>query len=181
MSCLNFEMQIVAWVEGELPTRDRAVVEEHLRGCSECRAFAAEIASWDQRLSREITMPRLSEAFDARLQAAIKQFPLPSPVAIAERKRELQRDYEEGLRRLDTVWRAPSRICEVVGIFVAVGLLLQLLWAMVGELLNTMDLFSGTTALSPLVGLVTLAVAGWVSAQLLAFTTRRFQQGPVLP
>lgn len=167
-------------IDGELPEPHRAILRRHLASCTSCRAFAEEVERWDLTLSREGVFPRISAGFDARLRAAMEASPAASAAELSERKRELQREYEDGMRRIESGWRTPSRLLELFGISLVVGLTLHLLWAQVGDLLTASGEWEGGGLLAMAIALGALVAAGWISAQMLVFSTRRFQQGPVL-
>src|SRR3972149_2557969 len=44
MDCRETQTLLTAFHDGELPAAERVRVEEHLRGCAECRALLADLA-----------------------------------------------------------------------------------------------------------------------------------------
>jgi anti-sigma factor RsiW len=100
MACEAFEDRILDYLENQLPAAERARVETHLGGCGECRAFARQLERLDAQLSRTLKPRALSPSFNARLRQRIQTMPLMTAVEIAERKRQLQSEYDADLAKL---------------------------------------------------------------------------------
>lgn len=81
-SCRAIERLIVAREDGELLAAERGLVEDHLRGCERCRAFAAD----QDVVRREIASmpwPVLPAELDRRTRRALRQNgPEAAPAAI---------------------------------------------------------------------------------------------------
>jgi anti-sigma factor RsiW len=100
MACETLEPKILQYVEHELPEAERLRVETHLATCTACRDFAQRLRQLDARLARAVKPPALSPAFNQKLRQRIQNTVVLSPFEIAERKRQLQAEYEAGLARL---------------------------------------------------------------------------------
>lgn len=48
MNCERIEQRLSAWIDGELPESERALLDEHLRGCERCRREADALAEVDR-------------------------------------------------------------------------------------------------------------------------------------
>jgi anti-sigma factor RsiW len=71
MACPEFEDLILDYCEGTASPADSALLESHIAACGGCRAYLAQQQELDLRLSKSLTRPSLSPAFDARLAARI--------------------------------------------------------------------------------------------------------------
>lgn len=100
MACKQFENRILAYLENQLPPADRAQITAHLEGCADCRAFARQLEHLDAQLTRALKVPTLPPSFNARLRQRIQTTTVLSDAEIAERKRQLQAEYEAGLARI---------------------------------------------------------------------------------
>ena len=67
MDCLETRTLLNAFHDGELPPPDRARVEEHLRGCTECGALLADLARADQAAGVPDPGPEYWDRFNARV------------------------------------------------------------------------------------------------------------------
>jgi anti-sigma factor RsiW len=106
MACEELENQIADYLENQLPPTDRTRVAAHLAGCADCRAFARQLEQLDAALLRAVKPPPIPATFKARLHRRIQIEPaVLSEAQRAERKRQLQAEYEAGLARLG--WRMP--------------------------------------------------------------------------
>lgn len=107
MACEQFENRILDFLENQLPLTERASVEAHLAGCTECQAFARQLEQLDAALLRRVKTPKLSENFNHKLSSRIQaEVIVLSRTELAERKRQLQAEYEAGLAKLG--WRLPN-------------------------------------------------------------------------
>ena len=101
MSCEEFEQKILDYQEEGLSPIQRQEVETHLAECATCRSFAREWQRLDRALSVQIEAPALSADFDRRLRERIHGASQPMPEAErAERKRQMQAEFESGIARL---------------------------------------------------------------------------------
>src|SRR5450432_3263380 len=115
MACEEFENQISDYLENQLPPADRARVAAHLAGCADCRAFAQQLEQLDAQLLRAVKTRALSADFKARLQQRVQMTVVLSEAERAERKRQLQAEYEAGLARLNRFTLPPRKLLEVLG------------------------------------------------------------------
>jgi len=102
MSCEEIENKILDYQENQLPLDQRVEVETHLAGCAGCRIFARQLQQLDAALSARVKVPALSAEFDRRLQERIQVAPAAlSEAQRAERKRQLQAEFEAGQVRIE--------------------------------------------------------------------------------
>jgi anti-sigma factor RsiW len=71
MNCREFEDLILESCEGAVSPAGRALLESHLAGCGECRAYFEMQKELDRLLARTLSPPALSPAFGKRLAARI--------------------------------------------------------------------------------------------------------------
>jgi anti-sigma factor RsiW len=101
MLCEEIENRILDYQENQLSAAQRAEVESHLAGCAVCRAFARQLQQLDATLSASVKIPALSADFDRRLRQRIQAAPaVLSEAQRAERKRQLQAEFEAGMSRI---------------------------------------------------------------------------------
>jgi anti-sigma factor RsiW len=101
MSCQEIKNRILDYQENQLSPAQREEVETHLAGCAACRIFARQIQQLDAALSRSVKVPALSANFDRRLWERIQAAPAAlSEAQQAERKRQLQAEFEAGMARI---------------------------------------------------------------------------------
>lgn len=101
MSCQEIEKRILDYQENQLSPPGRQVVEIHLAGCAHCRAFKHGLRELDAALLHGIKSPALSTDFDRRLRERIQATPMGlSAAQRAERKRQIQAEFEVGMLRL---------------------------------------------------------------------------------
>jgi anti-sigma factor RsiW len=101
MSCQEIENKILDYRENQLQPAERRAVEGHLAGCARCRAFDQDLQELDAALSRGIKLPAFSPDFDGRLRERIQAAPpMLSETERAERKRQLQAEFDAGMVRL---------------------------------------------------------------------------------
>ena len=129
MACEAFEQRIHDFVENQLTAPDRAVVEAHLAECIGCQALARQFRQLDRALSRQVKAPALSAGFDTRLRQRIQAGATRlSDAQRAERKRQLQGEYQANLARLhwwQTDW---AGVLNILGFAVLAGLAGWVLW-----------------------------------------------------
>ena len=102
MSCEEIENQILDYQENQLSPAQRVVVETHLAGCADCRSLARQLRQLEVVLSTRVKTPALSAAFDRRLQERILAAPaVLTEAQRAERKRQLQAEFEAGRGRIE--------------------------------------------------------------------------------
>lgn len=101
MLCEEVENRILDYQENQLSAAQRAEVETHLAGCPGCRRFARQLQQLDSTLSGSVKIPALSAGFDRRLRERIQSAPpVLSEAQRAERKRQLQAEFEAGMARI---------------------------------------------------------------------------------
>jgi anti-sigma factor RsiW len=101
MSCQEIEHSILDFQENRLSPAQRAEVETHLNSCADCRQLARQLRQLDAALSASVKVPALSAGFDRRLRERIQAAPAAlSEARRAERKHELQAEFEAGLARI---------------------------------------------------------------------------------
>jgi anti-sigma factor RsiW len=101
MSCEEIENRILDCPENQLPPAQRQEVEAHLATCAGCRTFARQLQRLDAALSTGVKVPALPADFDRRLRERIEAAPPAlSEAQRAERKRQLQAEFEAGMARL---------------------------------------------------------------------------------
>jgi len=101
MLCQEIENRIPDYQEDKLSPAQREEVETHLAGCAGCRAFVRRLQQLDAALSASVKVPALSANFDQRLRERIQAAPTAlSEAQRAERKRQLQADFEAGMARI---------------------------------------------------------------------------------
>ncbi|MHB1012254.1 MAG: anti-sigma factor family protein [Desulfobacteria bacterium] len=72
MDCRETRTLLTAFHDGELPTGDRARVEDHLRGCPECRALLADLARADQAAGVPDPGPAYWRRFNTRVMERVE-------------------------------------------------------------------------------------------------------------
>jgi hypothetical protein len=104
MKCDAIELHLA----GESSEQDSVndSIAEHLAACPGCRTFAQRLEQMDVALSKTVKAPALGHDFNLKLQQRIQAQRTLSPEYIAQRKRELQAEYEAGLKRLQP-WSLP--------------------------------------------------------------------------
>lgn len=101
MSCEAFERSILDYQEDLLSAAQRVEVEAHLAGCRDCQAFAQQLRELETALSVTLKVPGLSADFERALRERLQAKPATlSSAQRAERKRQLQMEFEAGLTRL---------------------------------------------------------------------------------
>jgi anti-sigma factor RsiW len=101
MLCEEIENEILDCQENQLSPARREEVETHLAGCAGCRTFARQLQQLDVELSGRIKIPALSADFNRQLRERIQAAPASmSEAQRAERKRQLQAEFEAGMARI---------------------------------------------------------------------------------
>jgi anti-sigma factor RsiW len=101
MSCEEIEDRILDYEDNQLSLPQRAEVEAHLAACPACRSFTRQLQQLDATLSAGVRVPALSPEFDRRLREQIQLAPAAlSEAQRAERKRQLQAEFEAGQARI---------------------------------------------------------------------------------
>lgn len=93
MDCGKTREMLAACHDGELSPADRARVEEHLRGCVECRAALARLAEIDAGVDVPDPGPEYWERFNRRVMERVEGEPAPAKAPPAQRgwaRRRLQ-------------------------------------------------------------------------------------------
>ena len=101
MPCSSFENRILDYLEDQLPAAAKAEVEAHLAGCPSCRDFARQLRQLDAALCRQVVPPALGPDFNARLHSKIAAAALLTETQRAERKRDLQADFEARMAQMN--------------------------------------------------------------------------------
>jgi len=73
MECRETQPLLTAFHDGELPAAGRARVEEHLRGCPDCTAMLADLASVDRAAGVPDPGPAYWERFNARVMDRVER------------------------------------------------------------------------------------------------------------
>jgi anti-sigma factor RsiW len=136
MACEEFENQIADYVENQLPPADRSRITTHLAGCADCRAFAQQLEQLDAKLARALKAPVLPESFKTSLQRRIQTTAVLSEAQRAERKRQLQAEYEADLARLNRFPLPPRKLLEGLGSAGLIVLAGWLAWLFLPRLAN---------------------------------------------
>ena len=101
MNCDAFENRIVEYCEDPGSFGGRELVERHLAGCPRCQEFARQLRRLDFALSTQLKAPTRPRHFEARVWQRIQsETARLSDTQKAERKRQLQLDYDRGQGRL---------------------------------------------------------------------------------
>lgn len=101
MSCEEIENKILDYQENQLSSVQRKAVEVHLASCAGCRTFARQLHQLDAAFSARMIIPVLSTDFNHRLQERIQGIPAAlSAAQRAERKRQLQAEFDSGIARI---------------------------------------------------------------------------------
>jgi anti-sigma factor RsiW len=69
--CRAIERLLAAGEDGELAAAERGLVEDHLRGCARCRAFAADRAAIRREVA-SVPWPELPDELDRRTRRALR-------------------------------------------------------------------------------------------------------------
>ena len=77
--CSEARYLISLMVDGELPPRKKGALDEHLRSCAECRAFAASTRQLDTLLLAYVPQGRAPEGFRDRVMEALPAAPAARP------------------------------------------------------------------------------------------------------
>jgi anti-sigma factor RsiW len=122
MTCAALETRILDYLENQLPAAERKRVHDHLLACANCRNLAEQLRQLDSTLERHLPVPALSPGFVAALRERLRAEAFPSEQERAERKRQLQAEFEAAIAQLGSgCFRWESLLQTVVGPF-AIGL-----------------------------------------------------------
>ena len=101
MNCEALENRILDYLDHQLASDTRAEIEGHLVACAACRALVRRFERLDAALAASVKPPALSAGFDQRLRQQLEtETNALSEAERAERKRQLQADFEAGLLQL---------------------------------------------------------------------------------
>lgn len=115
MDCEAFENYLLNCQDGEFPASQRSEVEAHLALCSGCRELLHQFQRLDKALERQIQPVALPMDFEQKLHQRLHaKTPALSPEQLAERKRQIQEEFEEGLAHLRR-WSLPPNWLEKWG------------------------------------------------------------------
>jgi anti-sigma factor RsiW len=129
MACKEFESHILDYLENELPPAARPRVEAHLAHCVECQTLAGQLRQLDAALASSLGAPTLPASFDARLRERLEAArAVPTTQELAERKRELQIEFETRVAELRRKSRWALTLLDGLGcgVLAGVGALLLL-------------------------------------------------------
>jgi anti-sigma factor RsiW len=101
MHCQEIEMRILDYQENNLPPGETVAVENHLAHCAGCRAFARQMTELDSTLAAAIKVPVLPANFDQRLREKIHGEVVLPESKRAERRRQLQAEFEAKMARME--------------------------------------------------------------------------------
>lgn len=103
------EMQNRILDGNELSAGQRKELETHMAMCAECHGFAQALDRLDGALSATLKVPALSANFEQRLWKRIQETaPVMSETDRAERRRQLEAEFEAGRTRIQRgtwAWR----------------------------------------------------------------------------
>lgn len=101
MTCDEFENRFLARQENQVSADERAAGEKHLAACAACQALARHLQQLDAALTIKVKAPALSGDFNQRLSKRIQaETTVLSETQRAERKGQLQAEYDAGLEQL---------------------------------------------------------------------------------
>ncbi|MGA2751512.1 MAG: hypothetical protein ABSG59_22325 [Verrucomicrobiota bacterium] len=116
MTCEEMEIRILQCLDNQSPAGERLAVERHLAGCARCQAFERQLQQLDAALKRTVKSPALSPDFSARLRQRIQtEAALLSETQRAERKRQLQAEFEADLTQLRRKTLNPTSLLNCLG------------------------------------------------------------------
>jgi hypothetical protein len=77
MKCNEIKVQVYEWIKETISEKGRSAVEEHLRDCRSCQAYAEQVKH-TLSLLNEIKPPPLSTDFRVEILKKARYIPLPS-------------------------------------------------------------------------------------------------------
>lgn len=80
MDCVETRTMLSSYHDGELAPADRALVDEHLRGCGECSAVLSRLAEIDAHAGVPDPGPEYWERFNRRVMERVEGAPAPAKV-----------------------------------------------------------------------------------------------------
>ncbi len=157
MTCAELEPRILEYLENQLSPAERALVQDHLLACANCRAFAQQLQQLDGTLATVLTPPALSAGFLESLHERIRaQNALPSEQERAERKRQLQAEFEAALAQLKVGSFGLGRLLDATAGALTIGLLALLVCRLTPALTHLLPQWPGV----PWTLLVAAVIAG---------------------
>jgi len=145
MLCQEIERKILDYQENQLSPAERQAVESHLADCAHCQVFDHGLRELDAALARDVKFPAFSPDFDRRLRERIQAAPpVLSETERAERKRQLQAEFDAGMVRLARAEFALHRLLN----HLSRPLLLALTGCLVWRLTPPLMILLGTAGLS---------------------------------
>ena len=160
MNCEEFENRILNHPNQPLTPADWAMVESHAAGCAACQVLTRRFEKLDAALTREITAPDLSAEFNQRLYQCIQyEVKVFSEAQRAERKRQLQAEFEAGLAHLARQALTVSGLLDMLGYALLGGLAGLFVWQFVSPAPNPLG---GAVAVGLREGLLLPTFAGAV-------------------
>jgi anti-sigma factor RsiW len=135
MLCEELENRIPDYLEDRLSPAQREEVQAHLAGCAQCRTLAQQLHQLDAALSAEIRIPELSIDFEQRLRARIQAAPaVLSEAQRAERRRQLQAEFEAGQARMRRRLFSLGGLLEHLTLPVLAGVVGAIVWLLTAQL-----------------------------------------------
>ena len=101
--CAGYEHDLVELNDGALPPARTRIVQLHIAECARCRAWAADFAALDARLSAELPQPALSAQFDSRLRERVAA--LSRPATRSDLRAQIEREHDALIGALERAAR----------------------------------------------------------------------------
>jgi len=176
MTCDEFENRFLACQENQLSADERAAGEKHLASCAACQALARQLQQLDVALTIRVQAPALSADFNARLSKRIQAgTTVLSEAQRAERKRQLQAEYEAGREELRRTSLRLTGLLEGLRYVALAALAGGLVWQFRPELLNLLAA-QGLSGAGQTLWLATAAGAVFLAIGLIAAFPRTSRQ-----
>ncbi len=135
MTCQEFEISILNYQEHQLSPAEQKEVENHIANCAGCRTFARQLQKLDAALVAEVRVPALSAGFDQRLRARIHVAPAAlSEAQRAERKRQLQAEFQTGMARIGRSSFALGSLLDHLGWPILAVIVASFAWLLTSQL-----------------------------------------------
>lgn len=138
----DWEDQLQDWVDGDLDIAQSAALEEHLSGCSACRARMKALQAVDGLLCRSLPPEALDASFDCRVLERVAKIEMANWAATRER---LERERQAQIAALAWQWRRAWRALALN--IVAAGAVLIALAAGFGGILDFVSSLQDQTTL----------------------------------
>lgn len=176
MTCDEFENQFLAGPENLLSADQLTAGERHLADCAACRTLARQLQQLDAALTNSVKRPTLSADFNQRLTRRIQAAAsVLSEAERAERKRQLQAEYEAGLTQFRRASLRLSDLLDGLPYLALAALAGWLIWQFLPGLMNLLAA-QGLTGFSQNLVLATVAGVMFLAVGLAAAFPRSFRQ-----